>query len=119
MTQQFRKTYFTIDEEGHLFEGYTTDKTWNGWECPFFTLEVGMQLVEHFNSDKYPAYYDANKDTFVFCMTEDDNPDEYSKYSSKEVEIESVKLKLYPIGAFSWIWDEATPEELQELTEVQ
>lgn len=109
-----RKTKFYIDAFDGEFEGYTLGQHWNGWACPFFTKEVGMQVVEEFEkfNDKegwgkgYKAWYDKEKDAFCFVdpnSTEEDDPEIYEGH---DIVFENKTLHVYPIGSFGWVWDE-------------
>lgn len=31
---------FADDDEHHTFDGYTDGRRWNGWECPWFSVEA-------------------------------------------------------------------------------
>jgi len=100
-----RGTKFSIDTLGsNEFEGYTQDEEWNGWACPYFTYEQAQRLVDAYRSCGWEARYDDKQDQFVFAIADD--PDEHDAYSAIYME----GLKLYPIGAFGWIWEEAIDE---------
>ena len=99
-----RATKFTIDTFGGVeFDGYTAGEEWNGWACPYFTREQGMQVVDaHVRLGSGRARYDEPLDSFVFSFSGD-------KDGSEEI-FSAVSLEgrsLYPIGAFSWIWEES------------
>ena len=36
---------FADDADRWSFDGYTTGKLWNGWECPWFDIEVAEQAL--------------------------------------------------------------------------
>jgi len=128
-------TVCAIDDDTWL-EGYAQDSRnmaeveagkpmhgtrWNGWAKPSFTYEQALKVMEWIN--QYPTldpsapvqpplfYYDKDKDAFV-CGSEDD-PNYYECYEGSEIELASGgKIKTYPIGAGTWIWDEAQEDEL-------
>jgi hypothetical protein len=97
-----RKAIFTIDTfEGEYFEGYTKDEDWNGWACPYFTFDQVQHIVEVHKRHGRWAGYDHDRDRYMFAPNYD-NDREAEFYSV----IEAEGLKLYPVGAFNWIWEE-------------
>lgn len=98
-----RATKFGLDTfENEFFEGYTRDEEWNGWACPYFTFEQAQSIVEAHHRRGMSARYDINLDQFVFI------PGGGDEEIYAPVEIDSQKL--YPIGAFNWIWEEVAKE---------
>ena len=98
-----RPTKFTIDTLGErVFDGYTNDEDWNGWACPYFTLEQAQSIVAAYHEHGWPAHYDQTNDHFVFSMKHagGDEDEVYSPVKGEE------GLKLYPIGTANWIWEE-------------
>jgi hypothetical protein len=92
-----RPSHFQTDAtSGQTLPGYTDGRDWNGWARPYFTHEVGFQIVEAL-LPLQNAYYDARADEFVF-----ESPDgEEERFGAVEVDGE----KLFPIGAGAWIWE--------------
>jgi hypothetical protein len=98
-----RPTSFAIDFiEGETFDGYTRDEDWNGFACPYFSLEQGRRVVDAWQRKGWKARYDVEADSFIFEMQAGGGEPDYETYAGSEVE----GVKVYPIGAFSWIWDE-------------
>ncbi len=96
-----RETSFYLDFlEGHNFNGFTENEEWNGFACPLFTREQGIQLVGAWRETGQSAEYDENSDSFIFNMADG----EQDIFLAKEVDGQ----KLYPIGASCWIWSEST-----------
>jgi hypothetical protein len=96
------------------FEGYTADERWNGWACPYFTLEQASKIVQRHNAlcedsqqhgedPRFPrhlaarAWYDEHADEFCFPLVASDEVDRFGS-SWRD------GLKLYPVGAFGWTW---------------
>jgi len=85
------------------FVALTEGDHWNGWECPYFTREEGLRLVEAWNavtdeaSGRGPARYDIDNDRFEFTLG-----GEVDTFGAESVE----GVKLYPIGAYGWCWEE-------------
>lgn len=36
---------FADDDEHHAFDGYTDGRRWNGWECPWFPVEIAEKAL--------------------------------------------------------------------------
>lgn len=120
-TLELRPARFSIEVAGDdaVFDGFTSGQTWNGWQCPYFTLEQGQAIVEAINRtqdewsreptnlDTLHGLYDSMRDAFVFYQEsakDSDNPDEdWEIFTFVEVDGQ----KLYPIGAWCWIWERA------------
>jgi|TARA_R110000868_G_C10736288_1_gene752017 hypothetical protein len=53
-----------------VFNGFKTDLTWNGWECPLFELDEAKRVIEHFNYQQKTfggEYYEQ----FTYIESED------------------------------------------------
>lgn len=108
-TPDFRKTKFEI-ENGNQYEGYTKGEHWNGWECPRFTKEVGLQIVEEINTFDSKAWFDESKDKFCFDL--DNTGEDIYEFEGYNIKVgDGGTLHVYPIGAWCWIWDEVEEEE--------
>ena len=110
-----RKTKFTIDGE-QLFEGYTFNRYWNGWECPYFTKDVAMEVCKEFSykyddDEECRCFYDEETDKF-YC--EDYNSDYERELigTPTTIKTEDGELKVYYFGG-SWIWSEYEEYESQ------
>jgi hypothetical protein len=102
----FRKGLFTIEEWFGPFEGWTAGQRWNGWECPYFEFGTAMQIVDawnhlNFGEEEHRARYDEEQDKFYFS---DGGLEEWDCFGAKMIEAEGKAIKVYPIGAFYWIW---------------
>lgn len=109
------KAVFTIGEESKAYIGYTSGKRWNGWATPHFELEEAIRVAEEFNKcAEYPMQYDEVYDQFYILDTE---TTELEKWKGEDyVTAEGIK-HLYGIGAYSWVWDEATDQDCKWLAE--
>ena len=111
------KALFSMDAypEDFWIEGYTSGYRWNGWGCPYFTLDAGLRLVEvqkqlvrEAIDGNYPYFtleYDAERDAFLLGY-KDEPTDELIEGQNLEV-VDAVTrdgMKLYPIGASNWCW---------------
>ena len=104
----FHKGPFTIEDWFGPFEGWTTGQRWNGWECPYFEFDTAIWLVDAWNNaafgeEEYQARYDEERDEFCFC---DGELEEWDCFGAQTIEIEGKTIKVYPIGAFCWIWSD-------------
>jgi len=74
----------------------TFGKSWNGWECPYFTPENAKKIVELF-TDGFLTY-DAEKDVYVYDPNQD--PEDIDIFEPSNVDGQ----KYYAIGWGSWCW---------------
>lgn len=101
-----RKSRFVIEDWLGPFPGYTDGQRWNGWATPSFEYEVALQIVEDWKATEWEgmeAYYDPEGDQFCFRSQSED---EWECFPSVTHEVDGQRHKLYPIGAYCWIWDE-------------
>ncbi|WP_175888186.1 hypothetical protein [Burkholderia contaminans] len=92
---------FQIDG-GKEYKGFSQGQYWNGFECPFFTLEVAQEIAKDMNAvtTEEKLVYDEAQDTFIYQV--DYYPeDEWEKFEATMIE----GKKLYGVGSFSWCWD--------------
>lgn len=101
----FRLTKFTIDgfEEDCVFEGYTDNTHWNGWEKPNFTKEVAdMVIARTCSDDEYKGSYNEETDTYGIVMQNE----EIDLCVGFNIMVKGEAVHVYGIGAGSWVWDE-------------
>ena len=101
-----RPAKFKIESLGYeVFEGFSKDEDWNGWDCPYFTFEQAQKVLKTYNElrriigQKNLAHYDSSTDAFAFPSDEDE--------TETFVSIIENGQKYYPIGTFCWIWEKA------------
>lgn len=103
------KTKFRIDGcfSERVFEGYAFKKRqyWNGWATPKFSFKIASKIMEFINRDGGKAWYDAEKDSFNVIQL-NCNDEDMESFNSNTFIVEGEELKLYAIGAYSWIWEE-------------
>ena len=100
-----RKTYkkgrFTIYDET-FYEGWWDGETWNGFATPCFEREEGVRILRDFKSKEgRRAEYDPVTETFRFRLEDEE------EFAEFEPMIINDGIKVWPIGAYSWIWGEA------------
>jgi hypothetical protein len=86
------------------YSGYTDGQQWNGWAWPYFTRAVADQIMADFPG----ASYHARSDCYRFPY-EDANGDVQDIYvvAGEDHVVDGVPVRLYPIGAGEWTWDDA------------
>ncbi|BCM88711.1 hypothetical protein IAD21_00553 [Abditibacteriota bacterium] len=91
-TLNFRRTLFTLEAiRSRTFHGYTDGQTWNGWARPYFTYEVGLQIVDAMKLYRGAAYDAGEEEVFSAINA-------------------ARSRKVYPIGSSSWTWEEGQLE---------
>ena len=97
----FRMGRFLLEGSPTKFEGWTDGTLWNGWATPHFELETAKRVIKAIQSPK--ASFDEKKDAF---LTE--SPDgEAEVWQAEQIQsADGKQIKGYPIGAWSWCWDE-------------
>lgn len=83
------------------FAGYTKGEDWNGWEVPYFTREVGLEIVSAWRKGNpgHAAIYAPTADAFLFEVTDAVNQtDEYAG-------MDTDAGHLYAIGERYWCWE--------------
>jgi hypothetical protein len=102
------KGLFVIEDVLGPYPGYTDGERWNGWATPCFEYGVALQIVEDWKIGASPASearYDASNDEFCFRS---DPEDDWECFPAITRKVEGQERKLYPIGAFAWIWSDET-----------
>jgi hypothetical protein len=97
----FRRAKFSLMDSRDLFSGWTNGERWNGWAMPHFELAEAQRLIAWLKNEK--AQFDGARDAFVT-----DSPDgEEELWQGLAVAIsDGSSLKVYPVGAGCWCWDE-------------
>lgn len=106
-----RKTRFVI-EDGEIYEGFTYNQHWNGWEMPMFEREIAEKILK--DCEDLEFKYDNETDTFTFKSEyEDDDCEETEK--GHDILADNGKVyHVYDIGAGNWIWSEECEEDCEE-----
>lgn len=104
----FRRAKFNGDwmDPDEVYEGYCTDQRWNGWACPHFEFDEVLRMME--NPTGWNVTYDAKSDTFTIIA---DEIDEAEVIKPIMINVEGKEVKVYPIGAGGWCWDEVNEGE--------
>lgn len=99
----FKYMYFNIDDSTVRYPGYTRGERWNGWACPRFTKEVGLQIAKDTGIEDYYLVFDEENDRFVYHDCNDE-PNEHETFEGTDIVVDTEIIHVYPIGAWSWIW---------------
>lgn len=99
-----RKAEFAI-ENGTAFEGYTFNQYWNGWDRPYFTKEIALEICKEFSSEEFKCFYDEKNDTF-FSEDDESVPNKEEIGTPTEINTPEGKLQAYDFGCAGWIWEE-------------
>ena len=124
-----KKTNLELEGVEGSFQGYTSGQRWNGYECPCFTKEVSIRVLEGIVADENgnTYFYDEKKDRFIvffsfdvptgkeseikntdkiFQMSTNDLQYHYNAYVYERdiVSFDNKDISVYWIGAFGWIW---------------
>lgn len=111
-TKRFKKSSFGLDLLGSdiSFQGWTDGSLWNGWSKPLFEFNEAQKLLDTLTraykqaNEPLQAWYDSEEDSFYFILQEETEPE---GYPAEVIEAEEgQKLKVYPIGAGAWVWEE-------------
>lgn len=98
-----RKTKFSCGENPAVFEGYTRDNHWNGWECPFFTFTEACRVLRTLSNQGDEWGFKNNE----FWITEPDDENEVPLgFIPTQVETPDGILELWCIGGWYWTWVE-------------
>ena len=114
MTDMLSRATFTgdflYDERGrlHAFDGYTGGKVWNGWQCPYFTVDGMRQLASFLkklnDGDEEMERIDEDK-AGAFRLRDASHSDEDDHViEPKPHRTVDGRLLLYYMGG-SWAWD--------------
>lgn len=108
------KKVFTIGNYENAYVGYTDGSKWNGWATPYFTYLTALEVMYDYNEDvgeeimKYNPIYDQ------FYIL-DKESGELKVWKGKQYATEEGIVCLYGIGAYSWVWDEITDYDIDNI----
>lgn len=102
----YRQASFQIDSlPDSVFSGYTGGGAWNGFDRPLFDFEVAQQVLTQSHKNGFSWHYDLEDDSFrVTCDRDIDGEDEV--FTGEIIIVETKEMRVYPVGAGSWMWSE-------------
>jgi len=96
----WRRTTFAIEGFDETFLGWTDGRKWNGWAMPYFEFCEAEKVVELLGDGH--RQFIAEKDIFR-TQGQDGDEDWEGRFITV---LGGTEVKVYGIGAGSWIWDE-------------
>ena len=108
------KTIFTIGDVDGAYIGYTSGRRWNGWATPYFELAEATEVMQDFNkcADNLMKYDETYDQFYVW----DEGNDDYEMWQGNDYETDEGIKHLYDIGAYSWVWDDITEYDIENIT---
>lgn len=106
----YESTFGIDDYFEPALEGYTLGDKWNGWAMPLFGKESAMRIAEQFGD----MTYDEERDVFIL-NTQEYYPDEPNEeFAGQDIMVNGETVRVYPIGAGFWTWDDHGPNAAQK-----
>lgn len=100
LVDEFKLSAVTIDVFAAVVKipAYLNSKRWNGWRMPHFPESSMAQVLTLFPDVTYDAEQDA------YMVPDDEGP--YPVRAETITTADGQTVKVYPVGAGSWCWDE-------------
>ena len=123
-TEVWREATFQLDGIAGSFPGYTCGRTWNGWACPVFTQAGAIAVLTAMkNAHRNVADPEVGfgwhrnlagkNDTFCYVLP-DQEEDSVAPARCIVLQDNKTVLRVYPIGAQEWTWEQAELQNNQE-----
>lgn len=108
------KCVFTIGDYENAYVGYTDGSKWNRWATPYFTYLTALEVMYDYNecAGEEIMKYDPIYDQFYIL---DKESEELEVWKGKQYATEEGIVCLYGIGAYSWVWDEITDYDIDNI----
>jgi hypothetical protein len=98
----FMKGKFGLADRGRSFDGWSKGELWNGWDTPRFEASVCQEILKFLGDAR--SRFDGDADAFVTVNNEDGE----EMWPAEEITIsDGSRIKVYPLGTGSWIWEGA------------
>jgi hypothetical protein len=97
----FHSKRFVLADSEEIFQGWADGRKWNGWEMPGFEKAEAIRLIEWLGDKR--ARFDESQDAFI---TISQDGEEELWRAENVIVSDGGSLRIYPIGAGAWIWDE-------------
>jgi hypothetical protein len=97
----FHRGRFVLADSEGVFDGWTDGKCWNGWEMPRFEKPEAERLIKWLEDKR--GRFDEVRDAFI-TISKDGEEDIWA--AENVIVSDGGSLKVYPVGAGAWIWDE-------------
>lgn len=96
----FRRGRFSLGDGDITFAGWSNGLLWNGWELPRFEFTICQEILKVLGDEQ--ARFDGEADAFVTVS----NGEEEMWLAEQITVTDGSRIKVYPLGAGSWIWEE-------------
>lgn len=97
----FHQGRFGLADSETVFAGWSNGVLWNGWETPRFEFAVCREILLSLGAGQ--GRYETHADAFVTASGEEEET-----WPAEEITVsDGSRIKVYPLGAGSWIWEEA------------
>lgn len=111
-----KKNVFVMGDFKYPHIGYTNGDDWNGWATPYFEIDEALAIMQEYNAEDHDFPMVYNKETDTFTIDEMGGFDSYSWKGINCKTEEGIK-HLYGIGAYSWIWDDITKDNIYNIAQ--
>lgn len=102
----FSREKFVIDSiPGIEFLGFSDGDTWNGWACPYFERDEAERVLRYSESNGFYWQFRPNVDAYEVRLDRNSSNQEPELFQGTVIQADGQELKVYPIGAYSWIWE--------------
>ena len=103
-TPVFHPAHFELEGVDGKFRGWSDGRVWNGWAMPRIEFSESQRLITALGN----GWYDPAADKFITAM----DPDEPENWPAEMIDLpDGGNVKVYPIGAGSWIWEQCEKED--------
>jgi hypothetical protein len=114
-----KQAYFYIPENIPPVKGISFGDRWNGWECPYFTIEGVKQILAYTGEGHDMDYDDGTYYSFDEGQVIEESVED-GEVTKTPVDPKNVGgVNYYPVGAFNWVWqqysEKLTPEFIEML----
>ena len=101
ITPIYRRGIFTLEGIDGEFPGWTHGRNWNGWAMPQFEFAEAQRLIVALDTEI--GSYESGADVFITAMEGGDE----ETWPAEVIHLpDGGRVKVYPIGTGSWIWEE-------------
>lgn len=95
---------YTLRKHSTEYQGYRTGDTWDGHDCPVFTLSIAKQILVNAENDGWIWSYDESLETFHY--RHQNTPENHGTQTRGHRNHLANKWQapLFAIGANQWPW---------------
>jgi DNA (cytosine-5)-methyltransferase 1 len=102
----FHRATFVIDSiPDHQFQGFSDDDTWNGWACPYFEKAEAERILRASEANGFQWRFLPTRNAFEVILTRQGSDQAPEFFAGVVIDIHGQPRTVYPIGAYSWIWE--------------